>query len=153
MIFFGYLGLKKMPVEMMPNINRPTVRIRVKWDGATPSDMDKMITRKIEEILPNVEGITEYSSESTAETSMIYVKFKYGTDVETKITLIQNEINQIRKKFPEDMDEPIIRKSSSSDVPALTFSMAGGDLVEMRSYVESTLKPCLLYTSDAADDS
>lgn len=100
MIFFGYLGLKKMPVEMMPNINRPTVRIRVKWDGATPSDMDKMITRKIEEILPNVEGITEYSSESTAETSMIYVKFKYGTDVETKITLIQNEINQIRKKIP-----------------------------------------------------
>ena len=143
MIFFGYLGLKKMPVEMMPNINRPTVRIRVKWDGATPADMDKMITRKIEEILPNVEGITEYSSESTAETSMIYVKFKYGTDVETKITLIQNEINQIRKKFPEDMDEPIIRKSSSSDVPALTFSMAGGDLVEMRSYVESTLKPML----------
>ncbi len=143
MIFFGYLGLKKMPIEMLPNINRPTVRIRVTWDGATPSDMDKMITRKIEEILPNIEGITEYSSESTAETSMIYVKFNYGTEVETKITLIQNEINQIRRKFPENMDEPIIRKSSTSDVPALTFSLAGGDLVEMRTYVESTLKPML----------
>ena len=143
MIFFGYLGLKKMPIEPLPNINKPTVRIRVKWDGATPDDMDKMVTKKIEDILPNVEGIVEYSSETTAETSMIYVKFKYGTDVETKITLIQNEINQIRRKFPDDIDDPIIRKSSSSDTPAITFSLAGGDLVEMRSYVENTLKPIL----------
>ena len=46
-----------MPVEMLPNINKPTVRIRIKWDGATPDDIDKMITRKIEDVLPNVEGI------------------------------------------------------------------------------------------------
>lgn len=143
MIFFGILGLKKMPIEMLPNINRPTVRIRIKWDGATPDDVDKMITRKIEDVLPNVEGITEYSSESSPETSLIFVKFKYGTDVETKITLIQNEINQIRGKFPDDMDEPSIRKSSMSDVPALTFSMYGGDKMEMRSYAENNLKPML----------
>lgn len=143
MIFFGFLGLKKMPVEMLPNINKPTVRIRIKWDGATPDDIDKMITRKIEDVLPNVEGIVEYSSESSAETSLIFIKFKYGTDVETKITLIQNELNQIRNKFPDDMKEPSIRKSSSSDIPALTFTLYGGDMMEMRSYAENNLKPML----------
>ena len=143
MIFFGFLGLRKMPIEMLPNINKPTVRIRIKWDGATPDDVDKMITRKIEDVLPNVEGIIEYSSESSAETSLIFIKFKYGTDVETKITLIQNELNQIRNKFPDDMDEPSIRKSSSSDVPALTFTLYGGDKMEMRSYAENNLKPML----------
>ena len=143
MIFFGFLGLRKMPIEMLPNINKPTVRIRIKWDGATPDDVDKMITRKIEDVLPNVEGIVEYSSESSAETSLIFIKFKYGTDVETKITLIQNELNQIRNKFPDDMDEPSIRKSSSSDVPALTFTLYGGDKMEMRSYAENNLKPML----------
>ena len=143
MIFFGFLGLRKMPVEMLPNINKPTVRIRIKWDGATPDDIDKMITRKIEDVLPNVEGIVEYSSESSAETSLIFIKFKYGTDVETKITLIQNELNQIRNKFPNDMKEPSIRKSSSSDIPALTFTLYGGDMMEMRSYAENNLKPML----------
>ena len=132
-----------MPVEMLPNINKPTVRIRIKWDGATPDDVDKMITRKIEDVLPNVEGIVEYSSESSAETSLIFIKFKYGTDVETKITLIQNELNQIRNKFPDDMKEPSIRKSSSSDIPALTFTLYGGDMMEMRSYAENNLKPML----------
>lgn len=143
MIFFGFLGLRKMPVEMLPNINKPTVRIRIKWDGATPDDVDKMITRKIEDVLPNVEGIVEYNSESSAETSLIFIKFKYGTDVETKITLIQNELNQIRNKFPDDMKEPSIRKSSSSDIPALTFTLYGGDMMEMRSYAENNLKPML----------
>lgn len=143
MIFFGFLGLRKMPIEMLPNINKPTVRIRIKWDGATPDDVDKMITRKIEDVLPNVEGIVEYSSESSAETSLIFIKFKYGTDVETKITLIQNELNQIRNKFPDDMKEPSIRKSSSSDIPALTFTLYGGDKMEMRSYAENNLKPML----------
>lgn len=143
MIFFGFLGLRKMPVEMLPNINKPTVRIRIKWDGATPDDVDKMITHKIEDVLPNVEGIVEYSSESSAETSLIFIKFKYGTDVETKITLIQNELNQIRNKFPDDMKEPSIRKSSSSDIPALTFTLYGGDMMEMRSYAENNLKPML----------
>ena len=143
MIFFGFLGLRKMPIEMLPNINKPTVRIRIKWDGATPDDVDKMITRKIEDVLPNVEGIVEYTSESSGETSLIFIKFKYGTDVETKITLIQNELNQIRNKFPDDMDEPSIRKSSSSDVPALTFTLYGGDKMEMRSYAENNLKPML----------
>ena len=143
MIFFGFLGLRKMPVEMLPNINKPTVRIRIKWDGATPDDIDKMITRKIEDVLPNVEGIVEYSSESSAETSLIFIKFKYGTDVETKITLIQNELNQIRNKFPDDMKEPSIRKSSSSDIPALTFTLYSGDMMEMRSYAENNLKPML----------
>ena len=150
MIFFGILGLKKMPIEMLPNINKPTVRIRIKWDGATPSDVDKMITRKIEDVLPNVEGIVEYTSESSAEQSLIFVKFKYGTEVETKITLIQNEINQIRNKFPDDMKEPSIRKSSMSDVPAITFSMAGGDRMEMRSYAENNLKPMLERLSGVA---
>lgn len=78
-----------------------------------------MITRR-QNVLPNEE---QWTSESSAEQSLIFVKFKYGIEVETKITLIQNEINQIRNKFPDDMKEPSIRKSSMSDVPTITFSM------------------------------
>ena len=83
MIFFGLLGLSKMPIEMMPNTANPTVRVSIEWKGATPEDVDKMITKKVEDILPNVDGITEYSSTSSSETSEINVKFKYGTDIET----------------------------------------------------------------------
>ncbi|MDX8336629.1 efflux RND transporter permease subunit [Candidatus Cetobacterium colombiensis] len=143
MIFFGVLGLLKMPVELLPNTSNPTVRITIEWRGATPEDVDKMITKKVEDILPNVDGITEYSSTSSSETSKINVKFKYGTDVETKITLIQNEINQIKNKLPNDIEEPTVREQSMGSAPAAVLTIAGGDSMEVRSYAENNLKPLL----------
>ncbi|MCQ8213575.1 efflux RND transporter permease subunit [Cetobacterium somerae] len=143
MIFFGLLGLSKMPIELMPNTSNPTVRITIEWKGATPEDVDKMITKKVEDILPNVDGITEYSSTSSSETSKINVKFKYGTNIETKITLIQNEINQIKNKLPEDIEEPSIREQSMGSIPAAVLTMSGGDPMEVRTYAENSLKPLL----------
>ncbi|MGL5983490.1 MAG: efflux RND transporter permease subunit, partial [Cetobacterium sp.] len=143
MIFFGFLGLSRMPVELMPNTSNPTVRINIEWKGATPEDIDKMITKKIEDILPNVDGITEYSSNSSSEKSEINVKFKYGTDIETKITLIQNEINQIKNKLPGDIEEPSIREQSMGSAPAAVLAMSGGDPMEVRSYAQNSLKPLL----------
>jgi HAE1 family hydrophobic/amphiphilic exporter-1 len=102
-----------------------------------------MITKKVEDILPNVDGITEYSSTSSSETSKINVKFKYGTDVETKITLIQNEINQIKNKLPNDIEEPTVREQSMGSAPAAVLTIAGGDSMEVRSYAENNLKPLL----------
>lgn len=143
MIFFGILGLKKMPIELMPNTSNPMVGITIEWKGATPQDVDKMITKKVEDILPNVDGIVEYSSTSSAEESEIEVKFKYGTDIDTKITLIQNEINQIRDKLPNDIEEPRIREQSGKSAPAAVLSISGGDTMEVRTYAENTLKPLL----------
>ncbi|MEG0561841.1 MAG: efflux RND transporter permease subunit, partial [Cetobacterium sp.] len=143
MIFFGFLGLYKMPIELLPNTANPTVRITIEWKGATPEDIDKMVTKKIEDVLPNIDGIKEYSSSSTPEVSKINVKFKYGTDIETKITLIQNEINQIKGKLPSDIEEPSIREQSMGSAPAAVLAMSGGDSMEVRSYAENTLKPLL----------
>ncbi|MGL5760339.1 MAG: efflux RND transporter permease subunit, partial [Cetobacterium sp.] len=127
----------------MPNTSNPTIRITIEWKGATPEDVDKMITKKVEDILPNVDGITEYSSTSSSETSKINVKFKYGTDIETKITLIQNEINQIKNKLPEDIEEPSIREQSMGSIPAAVLTMSEGDPMEVRTYAENSLKPLL----------
>lgn len=143
MIFFGFLGLSKMPIELMPNTSKPMVRISIEWKGATPEDVDKLITKKVEDVLPNIEGILEYSSSSESEKSNIDVKFKYGTDIDTKITLIQNEINQIRDKLPDDIEEPRIKEQSRRGAPAAVLAISGGDPMEVRSYAENSLKPLL----------
>lgn len=113
MVVFGILGMRKMPVELQPNTEYPIIRVRINWDGATPSDVEKMITRKIEDILPNIDGVKSFSSTSEAEESSIEIEFEYGVDIDTKLTLVQNEINKIKNKLPEDMDEPFIRESSN----------------------------------------
>jgi HAE1 family hydrophobic/amphiphilic exporter-1 len=141
MIFFGIYGLLKMPIEMIPNTANPSVDIKIEWKGATPEDVEKMITKKIEDVLPNVKGITEYTSVSESEKSTIKAKFDYGTDTDTKITLIQNEINQIKGKLPTDIEEPVIRSRSTTSIPVIVAALSGGDEMEMRSYAQNTLKP------------
>ena len=143
MIFFGYLGLTKMPVEMMPSTSYPMARISIKWDGAAPDDVNDMITKKIEDILPNIDGITEYNSTSELGESQIDVNFDYGTDIETKITLIQNEINQISNKLPDDIADPVIREQSTSGIPVMVLMLVGGDPMEMRTYANATVKPLI----------
>jgi HAE1 family hydrophobic/amphiphilic exporter-1 len=143
MIFFGYSGLTKMPVEMIPSTSYPMARISIKWDGATPNDVNDMITKKIEDVLPNIDGITEYNSTSEVGESEIEVRFDYGTDIETKITLIQNEINQISNSLPDDIADPVIREQSTSGIPVMVLMMVGGDPMEMRTYANSTVKPLI----------
>ena len=143
MVVFGILGMRKMPIELRPNTDYPIIRIRVKWDGATPSDVEKMLTRKIEDILPNIDGIKNFSSTSEAEKSTIEIEFDYGVDIDNKITLVQNEINQIRNRLPEDIDEPIVRERGGSSAPAANLVMFGGDTMEMRTYAENVLSPML----------
>ena len=143
MVVFGILGMRKMPIELRPNTDYPIIRIRVKWDGATPSDVEKMLTRKIEDILPNIDGIKNFSSTSEAEKSTIEIEFDYGVDIDNKITLVQNEINQIRNRLPEDIDEPIVRERGGSSAPAANLVMFGGDTMEMRTYAENILSPML----------
>lgn len=143
MIFLGFIGLSKMPIEKMPNTSEPMARISINWNGATPEDVEKMITRKVEDILPNVSGITEYSSTSEVEKSQIEVSFDYGTDVEMKITLLQNEINQIMDDLPEDIEEPEIREQSSSGKPAIVLNLSGGNTMEMRTFANNSLEPLI----------
>lgn len=143
MIYFGFLGLSKMPVDMMPNTSFPMASITVKWDGATPEDVDKMITKKIENVLSSVDGITEYTSTSELEKSQINVYFDYGTDVEVKVILLQNEINQITGDLPEGIDEPEVMEMSNSGTPSIVMMFAGGDSTEMRTYLDASLKPML----------
>lgn len=143
MVVFGILGMRKMPVELQPNTEYPIIRVRINWDGATPSDVEKMITRKIEDILPNIDGVKSFSSTSEAEESSIEIEFEYGVDIDTKLTLVQNEINKIKNKLPEDMDEPFIRESSNQNAPIANLVMFGGDMMEMRTYSENILSPML----------
>lgn len=143
MVFFGLVGLSRMPIELMPNTSEPMATITIEWDGATPDDVDKMITKKVEDILPNVTGITEYTSTSELEKSQINVNFDYGTDVELKVALLQNEINQIKNDLPADIEEPRIKEQSSSGRPAIVVSLSGGGTMEMRTFANSSLEPLI----------
>ena len=94
-MFIGLMAMFSMKSELLPNMNIPVVTVKTTWQGAVAEDVETQVTKKIEEILPNVEGIDKIESTSTYGQSTIVVKFDYGINADEKVTEIQRELSKI----------------------------------------------------------
>lgn len=144
MMFIGLIAMFSMKSEMLPNMNIPVVTIRTSWNGAVPEDVETQITKKIEEVLPNVEGIDKVESTSQYGTSTIVVKFDYGIDADDKVTDIQREVSRLVNDLPDDADTPVVKKVEAG-VGNLTMvvSVSGASRMELNTALENYLKPRL----------
>ena len=144
MIFIGVLAMLTMKSELMPSMEIPVVTISTTWTGANPDDVETQITKKIEEILPNVEGIDRISTTSVYGRSSVVVRFDFGVDVNTKVTDIQREISRIANRLPDDAGTPIARRvRGSSGGAAMTVIFSGENKSELNTFLEQYLKPRL----------
>ena len=144
MMFIGLIAMFTMKSEMLPNMNIPVVTIRTSWNGAVPEDVETQITKKIEEVLPNVEGIDKIESTSQYGMSTIVVKFDYGIDADDKVTDIQREVSRLVNDLPDDADTPVVKKVEAG-VGNLTMvvSVSGASRMELNTALENYLKPRL----------
>lgn len=144
MMFIGLIAMFTMKSELLPNINIPVVTVRTSWNGAVPEDVETQITKKIEEVLPNVEGIDKIESTSEYGQSSIVVKFDYGIDADSKVTDIQREVSRLTNDLPADADTPVVKKVEAG-VGNLTMvvSVTGADRMELNTALENYLKPRL----------
>ena len=144
MMFIGLIAMFSMKSEMLPNMNIPVVTIRTSWNGAVPEDVETQITKKIEEVLPNVEGIDKIESTSQYGMSTIVVKFDFGIDADSKVTDIQREVSRLVNDLPDDADTPVVKKVEAG-VGNLTMvvSVSGASRMELNTALENYLKPRL----------
>ena len=144
MIFIGLVAMFTMKSEQLPNMNIPVVTIRTNWTGAVPEDVETQITKKIEEVLPNVEGIDKISSTSEYGQSSIVVEFNFGIDADDKVTDIQREVSRIQNDLPDDADTPIVRKvEAGAGNLTMVVQVTGASRSELNTAVENYLKPRL----------
>lgn len=144
MIFLGIVSLMTLKTEMLPNINVPLVRIETTWDGAVPEDVESQITKKIEDVLPNVEGIKKISSTSSFGSSVITAEFDYGVDTDQKKADVQSEVDVIKKDLPATAVDPVIKKMQvGTGVLTLQVIASGPNMTELTTFVTEYAKPRL----------
>lgn len=141
MAILGTLTLINLRTELMPNSNLPTARIRVKWDGAAPDDMENLVTKEIEKGISSVEGIKRITTRSKMDYSFVSVEFDYGVDIDNKVNDLTTAVNRIRNDLPEDIDEPIITKSSFNSDRVMMISLSGPDLVTLKVFADNIIIP------------
>lgn len=142
MLVIGFVSLKKMPVDMFPDVTFPIVSVYVRYPGASPVDMEKQVSKVIEDELSSLSGLETLSSNNYDSASVILLKFKLGIDIKDAEQQVRNRVGNVRSQLPNDIVEPVIRRFDPADQPimylAVTSKLPQGELYDI---VDQTVKP------------
>ena len=119
-VLFGYISLARMPMQLTPEVQTPTITIETVWRGASPQEVEREIILEQEEFLKSVEGVVKLSSESTDSKGTITLEFQVGEDMEEALLKVNSRLQQV-PEYPEDADQPVITTASASDRPIAWF--------------------------------
>lgn len=117
---FGAISIYRMPMQLTPEVQIPTISITTTWPGASPQEVEKEIIQEQEEQLKGVEGVTKLTSEAQDSQGIVTLEFSIGTNMSEALLLVNSRLQQVQE-YPEDADEPVISTSSSSNTPIAWF--------------------------------
>jgi HAE1 family hydrophobic/amphiphilic exporter-1 len=145
LIIFGILGYSKLNYNLLPKFEAPIISIQTVYKGASSDEVQNNVTKKIEDAVSSIEGVDIISSSSQENVSVVTIQLKQKANPSTAQTDAQRRINNIKNDLPDGVDEPIISKFSSSDIPVLKLSTFGNiNETELFDLVDLTIKPILL---------
>jgi HAE1 family hydrophobic/amphiphilic exporter-1 len=110
---FGVIALLRMPMQLTPEVEIPTITIETRWPGASPQEVERQIIHEQEEFLKSVEGVTKMSSEARDSMGVITLEFNVGTDLKEAVLKVNTNLQQV-PEYPEDVDQPVIRTSDAN---------------------------------------
>src|SRR3569833_2665861 len=121
-IVLGLLGFTKLPVELNPPVNFPTVTIRTSYAGTNPQEMETLITKPIEDSIAGVSGIKQITSTSQQGVSSITCQFYLGTAVVVVACVVFVCVAAVRKALPAAA-APSVRKLDTSQQSVIRLVM------------------------------
>lgn len=107
MIVFGVRSYQQLPINLMPDIDYPTLTVRTEYEGAAPEVVENLVTRPLEEMLSIVSGLVEISSVSSPGLSEIILEFTWGTDMNVAQQDVRDRLDLF--EAPQELTEkPVI---------------------------------------------
>lgn len=106
-VLFGVIAYLGTPVQLTPDVVEPEITISTFWPGASAEEVEREIIEQQEEQLKSVEGLDEFTSESTDSSGSITLKFGVGTDLADARVRVAEKLNQV-SEYPADAKEPVI---------------------------------------------
>ncbi|NIA14871.1 MAG: AcrB/AcrD/AcrF family protein, partial [Nitrospiraceae bacterium] len=133
----GWKSYRQLPINLMPDISYPTLTVRTEYEGAAPEDVEKLVTRPLEETLSIVGGMVEISSISSPGTSEIVLEFTWGTDMNNALQEVRDRLDLFDP--PKEVTEkPVILRYDPTLDPVMRVAIRGQDFSEVADPVKRT---------------
>ncbi len=140
-VILGSVSLSRLQIDMLPNIELPTLSIRTDYEGASPEVMERLVTQIIEEIVATVPGVEEITSTSSEGRSRVRVSFVWGTEIDTAAIDVQGKLEDEINELPDDIVRPRIRKFDIASFPVVLLGISSNlDPVELTELIEVQIR-------------
>lgn len=136
-LLYGFISYINIPKESSPDIDIPYIYVITTYEGISPEDSEKLLTKPIENELRDIEGLKQITSYSNESTSSIILEFDAGFDSKVALEDVRAKVSDAKSQLPADADEPRIVELNISLFPVLNIFLAGDlPLRTLRSYAE-----------------
>jgi hydrophobe/amphiphile efflux-1 (HAE1) family protein len=143
-LVLGGLGLARIGVDLFPDVTFPVVSVTVPYPGASPGEVESLVTKEVEDAVVTLNDLDRVRSFSTEGVSRTVVVFKLKVNLEDAATRVRERVAGIRYKLPRDVKEPIVGRFDASANPILTYTLRGtGSLSQSRKLADDVLRPAL----------
>ncbi len=147
LMVYGALTLARMPVDVFPDLNRPTVTLMTEAGGMAPEEVEQLITFPLETTMNGMPGVTSIRSVSSVGLSFVYVQFDWGVDIYRARQLVGERLALVRDQMPAASQVamgPVSSIMGEIMLLALPIDVAKASPMAVREYADWVLRPRLL---------
>jgi len=127
MVVLGLVSMSMLGLDLMPELEIPSVSVITAYEGAGPEEIETLITEPMEDTLSTISGVDEVISVSKEGMSTVTLKFDWGEKIDESINDVRERIDLIRERLPEEAGNPIIFKFDLSMIPIAIIAFTAED--------------------------
>jgi heavy-metal exporter, HME family len=145
MVLYGAIALQRLPVDVFPDLNRPTVTIMTEAEGLAPAEVEQLVSFQIETQMNGLPGVSRVRSVSGVGLSIIYVEFDWGTDIFRNRQQISERLGLVKDQLPANVT-PQMGPINSIMGQILMFAITADTAspMEVREIADFVIRPRLL---------
>ncbi|OYT92595.1 MAG: CusA/CzcA family heavy metal efflux RND transporter [Burkholderiales bacterium PBB3] len=148
MLVTGAFTLVKMPVDVFPDLNKPTVTLQVEAGGMAPEEVEQLITFPLETSMGGIPGVESIRSVSSVGLSFVYITFDWKTDIYRARQMVGERLSLVREQLPQGVEHvgmgPISSIMGEIMLLALPIDTSKISPMAVREYADFVMRPRLL---------
>ncbi len=151
-VLLGFVSLIGLPVNLLPKLTLPILQVSTEFAGATPSDVERRVSKVVEDAVASADGASSVTSSSYSGFSSVVVNFRDNINIDAAANDLSQRVQSIRDSLPSGAKAPTVEKFDPGAEPILTFAVTqdGASLLETADWVNRNLKPVLARVAGVA---